>query len=70
MSLAERIAKHIETQEKPNFLWYALLVEESDVDQDQRAEAFFVIRTSMEKSYNLQCAADAEELLRGGTENQ
>jgi len=65
-TLRERVKKHLEENEKPNFLWYTLLVQSTAMaDPEDKRGALKLIREKMEDTYNLPYADDAWWLMYG-----
>ena len=66
--LQERIEKHLEENEKPNFLWYALIAQTASLaDETERMDTLNMIRKKMEEAYKLDCAKYASYLRFGLT---
>ena len=64
-TLRARIEEHLEKNEKPNFLWYTLLVQGASAHPDDKRAAMDEIREKMEETYKLTCVDDAWWLMYG-----
>lgn len=57
--LGLRVRKMLDNDNKPNFLWYLLLITEcTSASEDDRASAAFAVRTAMQDQYQLSYPSD------------